>query len=423
MRLTLFLIMLGINFSAKLYGQKVPHSAECKELNSSFKVSLNKQDFHQSALLFNSVVSSCPEEEVTILPTYLAFLKKQISSQQNLSLKEQMIDSLESIYLRMEAKQLYSTSEDIQRATYLINSPNSSNLKLDELLNRIIHSHAEGCSETLIMMYYINLNALYSSRQGDLKHEFWKRMVNDYYYITNTLSIPNISSETQKTLHLYYSNITSKCTSIAESTPYCISTLSTNDKKRASELNYYISIYEKVGCINAPEYNQLLDSLNALDFSNYIFLKKATYYRLNKDYSKEFSALYFAKNANSDVHFTDSIQLLEARCMFNMGNYSEAFKLGIKSSSTFPAELREIAIQAVLSENGLCVQDEKQKTFNLIYAHVLIMDAKRSKLIISATLEDTVSKQQPNAEKRQQLGIISGQTAYLECWQISFKIP
>jgi hypothetical protein len=166
-----------------------------------------------------------------------------------------------------------------------------------------------------------------------------------------------------------------------------------------------------------------LDSLNALDFSNYIFLKKATYYRLNKDYSKEFSALYFAKNANSDAHFTDSIQLLEARCMLNMGNYSEAFNLGIKSSSTFPSELREIAIQAVLSENGSCVQDEKQKTFNLIYALVLIMDAKRSKLTISATLEDTVSKQQPSAEKRQQLEIISGQTAYLECWQISFKIP
>ena len=423
MRSSLFLVVLGIHFSLSLYGQKVPHSIECEEQTSSFLKSFDKQDFQASSILFRSLASNCPQGEEKVLPNYVTFLKEQISGQKDIQVKTQLIDSLEQSYLRMEELQLYSTTEDIQRVTYLLNSPNSSNLKLDELLNRIIHSHPEGCSETLIMMYYINLNALYSSRQGDLKHEFWKRMVNDYYYITNTLSTPIISPETKKTLNLYYTNISSKCVSIAESTPYCISTLSTDDKKRASEMNYYISIYEKAGCINAPQYNQLLDSLNALDFSNYIFLKKATYYRLNKDYSKEFSALYFAKNANSDVHFTDSIQLLEARCMLNMGNYSEAFNLGIKSSSTFPAELREIAIQAVLSENGACVLDEKQKTFNLIYAQVLIMDAKRSKLTISATLEDTVSKQQPSTEKRQQLGIISGQTAYLECWQISFKIP
>jgi len=423
MRSSLFLVVLGILFSLHLFGQKVPHSEECKELNSSFKASLNKNDFKQSAILFDSYITSCPEEEATVLPLYLAFLKKQISSQQNLALKEQLIDSLESIYLRMEAKQLYSSTEDIQRATYLMNSPNSDNLKLDELLNRIIHSHPEGCSESLILMYYINLNALYTTRQGEIKHAYWKRMVNDYFYITNTLSIPTISAETQKTLKLYFTHLISKCSSIVESTPYCISTLSSDNKERTIELNNYITVFENAACMNASHYNQLLDSLNALDFSNYIFLKKATYYRLNKDYSKEFSALYFAKNATSNEHFTDSLQLLEAQCMLNMGNFSEAYRLGMKRTNSFASELREIAIQAVLSENGTCVQNEKQQMLNLIYAEVLVMDAKRSKLTISPTLDEAVRLQQPTSDKLQKNGLISGQTVNLSCWQISFKLP
>lgn len=423
MRSSLFLVVLGILFSLHLFGQKVPHSEECKELNSSFKASLNKNDVKQAAILFDSYITSCPEEEATVLPLYLAFLKKQISSQQNLALKEQLIDSLESIYLRMEAKQLYSSTEDIQRATYLMNSPNSDNLKLDELLNRIIHSHPEGCSESLILMYYINLNALYTTRQGEIKHAYWKRMVNDYFYITNTLSIPTISAETQKTLKLYFTHLISKCSSIVESTPYCISTLSSDNKERTIELNNYITVFENAACMNASHYNQLLDSLNALDFSNYIFLKKATYYRLNKDYSKEYSALYFAKNATSNEHFTDSLQLLEAQCMLNMGNFSEAYRLGMKRTNSFASELREIAIQAVLSENGTCVQNEKQQMLNLIYAEVLVMDAKRSKLTISPTLDEAVRLQQPTSDKLQKNGLISGQTVNLSCWQISIKLP
>ncbi|MEN9998616.1 MAG: hypothetical protein RI922_1606 [Bacteroidota bacterium] len=423
MRIALFIIFLGFFSSRTAYGQKVTHPQECEEMDASFKSSLKKNDFKQSAILFNSLASNCPEKEVLVLPEYLAFLKRQISNQKNLSIKEQIIDSTEQIYVRMETNHLYSTSEDIIRATYLMNSPNSNSTKLDELLNRIIHTHPEGCSESLIMMYYVNLNVLYSSRQGDVKHEYWKRLVNDYYYLSTSFSLPKISPDTQKTLDLYYASLTKKCSSLTESIPYCISTLSSEEKQRSTELNNYLSIFEHASCINSTHYNQLLDSLNALDFSNSIFLKKATYYRLNKDFSKEFSALYFAKNASSDVRFIDSLHLLEATCQLNMGNYSEAFRLAMQSSSNFKSELRETAIQSVLLENGSCANTEKQKTLNSIYAHVLLTDAKRSKLVISASLEDTVISNQPKEDQRKRLGIIAGQRAYLDCWQITLNIP
>jgi hypothetical protein len=423
MRFPLFLVVLGIYFSLNVYGQKVPTSIECEEQSSAFLKSLNRQDFQASSILFRSLGSNCPEVEKTILPNYVAFLKQQINGQKDFQVKTQLIDSLEQAYVRMEQLKTYSSAEDIHRVTYLINSPTSNNLKIDELLSRIIHTRPEGCSESLILMYYMNLNTLYTTHQGEIKYNYWRRMVNDYFYIKNELSTPKIAPETQKTLTIYFTSISSKCNDILASTPHCIAMLSGDNSTRVSELTNYISIYEKAGCINASAYNQLLDSLNSLDFSDYIFLKKASYYRLNNDFSKEFSALYFAKQARSLDAYADSIQLLEARCMLNMGNYSEAFRLGMAQSSLFSSELREIAIQAVIAENGSCAQSEKQQQLNLIYAQVLVMDAKRSKLILSQELEKSVSDKQPSREKLQQLGINSGQTANLDCWEISFKLP
>lgn len=423
MRFPLFLVVLGIYFSLNVYGQKVPNQVECEEQSTSFLAALKKDDVFAAGILYKSLISNCPETEISLLPKYVDFIKKHISGQKDIRLKTQFIDSLEQVYVRMEQLKIYSSAEDIHRVTYLINSPTSSNLKIDELLTRIIHTRPDGCSESLILMYYMNLNTLYTTHQGELKYNYWSRMVNDYFYIKNKLSTPKIAPETQKTLTLYFTSISSKCSDILASTPYCISKLSGNNSTRVSELTNYISIYEKAGCINAAVYNQLLDSLNSLDFSDYIFLKKATYYRLNNDFSKEFSALYFAKQARSLDSYADSIQLLEARCMLNMGDYSKAFRLGMAQSTSFSSELREIAIQAVIAENGSCAQSEKQQQLNLIYAQVLVMDAKRSKLILSQELEKLVSDKQPSSEKLQQLGINSGQTANLDCWEISFKLP
>ena len=63
MRFTLFLVLLGINFSLNVYGQKVPHSIECEEQTSAILKSFNKQDFQASSILFRSLTSNCPEGE------------------------------------------------------------------------------------------------------------------------------------------------------------------------------------------------------------------------------------------------------------------------------------------------------------------------------------------------------------------------
>ena len=95
MRFTLFLVLLGINFSLTVYGQKVPHSIECEEQTSAILKSFNKQDFQASSILFRSLTSNCPEGEKKVLPNYVAFLKEQISGQKDIQVKTQLIDSLD----------------------------------------------------------------------------------------------------------------------------------------------------------------------------------------------------------------------------------------------------------------------------------------------------------------------------------------
>src|SRR5574343_1559825 len=145
MRIPLFLVLLGINFSLNVYGQKVPHSIECEEQTSTFLPSLNRYDVLASSLLFNSLASNCPEGEKKVLPNYVAFLKQHISGQKDIQVKTQLIDSIERLYLRMEEFQLYSTNDDIQRVMYLLNSPNANKQTIYRLVKREIGR--ESCSE------------------------------------------------------------------------------------------------------------------------------------------------------------------------------------------------------------------------------------------------------------------------------------
>lgn len=423
MRFTLFLVLLGINFSLNVYGQKVPHSIECDEQTSSFLKSLNKQDFQASSILFRSLASNCPEGEKKVLPNYVAFLKQLISGQKDTQVKTQLIDSLEQSYLRMEELQLYSTTEDIQRVTYLLNSPNSTKQTIHALIKRHL-TEPHLLSESLIVQFYANLSMLAKEEMSNqLSSTFTQELFFIYPELNALCTKQNYSVKSHTTLQAYYESSFGSCKKLDNSFQSILKHLPKSKDSLNTVLTEMSYTYEKMNCLTSNTYRQVLDSLSLSGKTVELDLKKANHYKAIRAFSSANSYLESAKKLSKNEREIDSIQLEQCRNLMVIQKYKEAFDLSITSKTNYQGEFYIIAAQCVMASPETCKESALQFKLNAYLANDLLVKAKTLSTSIDKSLELQVKNVLPNDQELKELGIKHGQEITLPCWNQTLKIP
>lgn len=423
MRSSLFLVVLGIHFSLSLYGQKVPHSIECEEQTSSFLKSFNKQDFQASWILFRSLASNCPQGEKKVLPNYVAFLKEQISGQKDIQVKTQLIDSLEQSYLRMEELQLYSTTEDIQRVTYLLNSPNSNKQTIHKLIKRhLFEPHL--LRESLILQFYANLSMLAKEEQSNhLSTTFTQELFLIYPELNALCTKQNYSVKSYTTLQTYYESSFGSCKKLDNSFQLILNHLPKTKDSLNTVLTEMSSTYEKMNCLNSNTYKQVLDTLSRTGKTVELDLKKANHYKAMHAYSSANSYLESAKKRSNNQREIDSIELEQCRNLMVIQNYKEVFDLSITSKTNYQGEFYIIAAQCVMASPETCKESTLQYKLNAYLANELLEKAKALSTSIDKSLELQVKNALPSDQELKELGINHGQEITLPCWKQTLKIP
>lgn len=423
MRFTLFLVLLGINVSLNVYGQKVPHSIECEEQISSFLKSLNKQDVQASSILFRSLASNCPEGEKKVLPNYVAFLKEQISGQKEIQVKTQLIDSLERSYRRMEELQLYSTNEDIQRVTYLLNSPNSTKQTIHALIKRHL-TEPQLLSESLIVQFYANLSVLAKEEMSNqLATTFTQELFLTYPELNALCTQQNYSVKSHTTLQAYYESSFGSCKKLDNSFQSMLKHLPKNKDTLNTVLTEMSSTYEKMNCITSHTYRQVIDSLSRSGKTVELDLKKANYYKAIRAYSSANSYLESASKLSKNQREIDSIQLEQCRNLMVIQKYKEAFDLSITPKTNYQGEFYTIAAQCVMASPVTCKESALQFKLNAYLANDLLVKAKTLSTSIDKSLELQVKNALPNDQELKELGIKHGQEITLPCWNQILLIP
>lgn len=423
MRFTLFLVLLGINLSLSVYGQKVSHSIECEEQTAAFLQSFNKQDVQVSSILFRSLVSNCPEEEKKVLPNYLAFLKQQISGQKNILVKTQLIDSLEQVYLRMEELQLYSTNDDIQRVRYLLNSPNSNKHTIHSLIKRHLEE-PQLLSESLIVQFYANLSVLANEEQSNKNATTYTQQLFLIYPELNTLCTKqNYSEKAYTTLHSYYESSFGSCKKMDNSFQTMLIQLPKNKDSFNVVLTEISSTYEKMNCLTSNTYMQVLDSLTRSGKTIKLELKKANHYKAMQAYSSANSYLESAKKLSKNQREIDSIELEQCRNLVVIQEYKKAFDLCMTPKTNFQGEFYLVAAQCVMATPGTCQEVSSQINLNAYLANDLLLKAKVFSTSIDKSFELQVKNALPSEQALKELGINHGQEIALPCWKQTLKIP
>jgi hypothetical protein len=423
MRFKLFLVLLGINFSLNVYGQKVPHSIECEEQTSSILKSFNKQDFQASSILFRSLTSNCPEGEKKVLPNYVAFLKEQISGQKDIQVKTQLIDSLEKAYRRMEELQLYSTNDDIARVTYLLNSPNSNKETIHKLIKRHLNE-PQVLSESLIVQFYANLSILAKEERNDKKTtSYTQQFFLIYPELTKLFNEQKYSEKSHSIIQSYYESTFGSCNKMDNSFQSILDHLPKNQDSINLLLTEISSTYEKMNCLASNTYKQVLDSLSRSGKTVELELKKANHYKEMRAYSSTNSYLETAKKLSNNPREIDSIQLEQCKNMVVIQEFKKAFDLCISPKTNYQGEFYIIAAQCVMAAPETCKESDLQFKLNAFLANELLVKAKTYSISIDQSLESKVKNALPNDQELKELGVKHGQEITLPCWNQTLKIP
>jgi hypothetical protein len=423
MRFPLFQVVLGIYFSLNIYGQKVPQSIECAEQSSAFLESLNRKDYQASSILFRSLAANCPEEEKTVLPNYVAFLKQQISGLKDIQVKTLLIDSLEQAYIRLEELQRYSPSEDIERARYLLNSPNSDK----HTIHRLIKAHLNEpqlLGESLIVQFYANLWALAKQEQNNPRRTtFTQELLLSYPELSALCSQQNYAVKTLTTLQSYYESSFGSCKKLDISFQSMLNHLPKNKDSLTFVLTEMSSAFEKTNCLTSNTYRQVIDSLSRTGKTLVLELKKANHYKAIQAYSSANSYLESAKKLSENPSEIDSIQLEQCKNLLLIQEFKKAFELCISSKTNYQGEFYIIAAQCLMASPETCKESALQFKLNAFLANEFLLKAKTLSTAIDKSLELKVKNALPSNQELNELGINHDQEITLPCWELTLKIP
>lgn len=423
MRFTLFQVVLGIYFSLNIYGQKVPNKVECEEQSTSFLAAIKKDDAFAAAILYKSLISNCPETEISLLPKYVDFIKKHVSGQKDIRLKTQLIDSLEQAYLRLEELQRYSPTEDIERARYLLLSPNSNKQTIHKLIKAHLNE-PQLLSESLIVQFYANLSALAKEEQNmQGTTTFTQQLLLTYPELSALCTKQNYSVKSHTTLQAYYESSFGSCKRLDNACQSMLKHLPKNKDSLSYVLRQMSSAYEKMNCLASNTYIHVLDSLTHSEKTVNLELKKANHYKAIQAYSSAHSYLESAKQLSKNPREIDSIQLEQCKNLLLFQEFKKAFELCITPKTNYQGEFYIIVAQCLVASPETCKESALQFKLNAYLANEFLVKAKNLSTAIDTSLELKVKNALPSEQERNELGINHDQEITLPCWNFTFKIP
>ena len=417
----LFVIFLLVSF----FGFSQENSTDIKKCQQ-FKTLGDKyfanNDFPQAVAFYQKSELFCDQFEKAAYDKLVLSIKNSLTNSKDKITRSNYIDTLVNVYSRSEINGFYDQNNDLVRATFIIKSSKPDLKKVDDLFVRAMKNKSLSLSETQLTLYFSNLYALYQGIAKEEKSVFKRRLIKEYFELQQVIVNQNMGEGTKSNLDTYFNNIIKDCSDIAPDIEFYINTLSKTEKEKHTELSNFRFILEKNNCIESSIYKGVIDSLIYIEPSTDLYLASAKCLSNRKEYSKEFSTLYFAKKMAKDESIMQEIDFLSALSLYNASNYSEAYKIAITVKGKYYGESQKIAAQSVIMSKESCGENSILQKLNLYYALDLLSNANKAGLDIQNIIKEQIA-QLPTENELRSIKLKKGQQVTLACWGIQIVIP
>lgn len=414
-------ILIVICTLVSFFGQTqedLTDSLKCKSYKILGDNSFANNDFTSAITYYLKSEKYCKNLDKLHFNKLIESTKKAISDSKDFNIKTKYIDTLVFAYANAEKRGFYEQSNDLMRASFILKSSKSDFKKADDLFVRAMQNKNSVLSETQIVLYFSNLYNIYLDQNRELKSVLKRRIINEYF----ELSEENINDKTKENLSIYFNNVIKDCQDILPDVEFFLNTLSKVENEKLVELNNLRRILESKKCEESSFYEEIIDSLILIKPTLDLYLTSAKCLSNRGEYSKEFSALYFAKKLATEETVQAEIDFLSAKSLFNARKYSEAYKSAIIIKGSYYPEACIIAAQSVSMSKETCGDNLVEQNLNLYYANELLEIAKKSGKQVQNLIDDNTNNY-PNSEELASVYLKNGQKITLTCWGVQILIP
>ena len=348
--------------------EETEQEKECLRMRFLAGEELKIQNFAGATTYYLKGETICGGYDKANYDRMVGTLRNTIGSETDKVRKATYMDTLLAVYTRMEEKGIYDKSNDLIRATYIVQATKPNRVLANELFARGINTFGIKASETNISLFYYNLYVLHTEAAADKKAEYKKQLISEYFHLSALIGEAKMSVKTQENLTTYFNNVVRTCADILPELKGFMSTLPVEVNLKKSTVNNFISLLENKGCSDSKEYEMLIDTLISIDPSIDAVLAKAKLLRAKKRYSESIATLKNAKTMTTDAEKKEEIEFMIAEIQFSSGSYNAAYTTALSVSGKNRSDAVRLAASCVAKTANSCGTSTLERKANYLYA-------------------------------------------------------
>jgi hypothetical protein len=296
-------------------------------------------------------------------------LRNTISSETDKAKKTAYTDTLVAAYDRMETAGVYDPTNDLIRATYIIQSSKPNRVKADELYARAIHKEGSAVTEAHVSYYYYNMYVMFTEAAADKKPEIKKRLISEYFFLSKMITAANMSLKTQENLLSYFNGVVKTCDDILPELKGFMKSLPADIDSKKSSVKNFITLLEMKECTKSAEYGMLIDTLNRIDPSVDGKMAQARYLRSLGKFGEAISKYKEAKSMAADDEMKEEIEFKILEIQFHDQNsYRTAYSTAMGITGKYRSSALKMAAQCVAQTANSCGSSTFERKANYLYA-------------------------------------------------------
>ena len=362
---TLFLSILTFEGFAQ---EETAQELECKRMRFLAGEELKMQNYAGASSYYLKGEVLCGGYDKANYDRMIGTLRNTIVGEKDKARKTAYIDTLVGVYGRTVDNNTYDKANDLIYATYIIQSSKPDRKKADVLFQRGIETAKNSSSETHISLYYYNLYVVYTEATAEEKSTAKKRLISEYFNLSKIVGEAKMSVKTQENLTTYFNNVVRNCEDILPELKGFMSSFPQDMAVKKATVNNFISLLESKNCTNSKEYEQLIDTLIAIDPSIDAVLAKAKLLRSKKRIAEAIATLKEAKTMTTDSDKKEEIDYTIAEIQFSNGSYNAAYSTAMGVSGKYKSDALKIAANCVSRTANSCGSSTLERKANFLYA-------------------------------------------------------
>jgi len=391
---------------------------ECTRFKAIAGFAYQEKNYEKVTMAYVKALENCESIEMKFFNPFIYSVKQAMNKAPNAADKAAYLDTL--IYVYETAQKQHGMQAEWQSYlgySYLTQGKPGAMQKADAAYVIGIHHDNIKVNEGMLKQYYANLYNLWVQEEnGAKKSELKKRLITEYFRLSDYISKGNMKAETSDFLTIYLDKAVTDCASLTPEINNFLKELPKDAAPKIAMVKNFMTVLENKNCESSAEYSMLVDTIIKFDPSIGAILAKAKLQVAQGKYNDAVKTYESALSMTTSDDEKSDVEIAIAEAYFKAKNYRQAHNAGIKVSGKNSKRAFEIAaasVNALMNECGVSTFERKANNY---YAVELAEKSGNGRLVTAYKAQCPTSTDIFNEDKE------VGESVSLDCWGKTYKI-